>query len=122
MKPDKNVNNEGLLNYIETVSGEIQLLALNIAVAAAKLAHNQKIGEEVNQNLSNLVNQATQAVKQMNLVIDAAKTDKKPTNFFTDIKAEPVDQELIEDIEIAMGLIVKNSEKIVRLLAEVKTK
>ncbi len=122
MRADKNVNNEGLLNYIETVSSEIQLLALNIAVAAAKLAHNQKIGVEVNQNLSNLVNQATQAVKQMNLVIDAAKTDKKPTNFFADIKAEPVDQELIEDIEIAMGLIVKNSEKIVRLLAEVKTK
>ena len=120
MNANRKVNNESMLKYIESVSSDIQLLALNIAVAAAKLAHKQKIGMEVNQNLSNLVNQATQAVKQMNQVIDVAKADKKSDFALSDNKDEPVDQELIENIEAVMSDIVKDSEKIVRLLAKVK--
>ena len=76
MNTNRRTDQKGILDYLEVVSGEIQLLALNIAVAAAKLAHNNKIGMEVNQNLSDLVNQATRAVKKMNLVIDAAKSEK----------------------------------------------
>ncbi len=120
MSSDRKINNESMLKYIESVSNDIQLLALNIAVAAAKLAHNQKIGIEVNQNLSSLVNRATQAVKQMNQVIDAAKAEKKSEFASSDNKDEPVDQELIENIEAVMSDIVRDSEKIVRLLAEVK--
>ena len=105
---------------MEGVSAEIQLLALNIAVAAAKLAHNNKIGIEVNQNLSHLVNQATQAVKHMNQIIDAAKTEKNALSVSTDVGDVPVDDALIKNIESAMGDIIRDSEKIVRLLANVK--
>ncbi len=120
MNTDKKTDQKGILDYLEAVSGEIQLLALNIAVAAAKLAHNNKIGVEVNQNLSNLVNRATQAVKQMNQVIDAAKTEKSPRDAFNDAKDEPVDGGLTENIESAMSDIIRDSERIVRLLANVK--
>lgn len=120
MNADRKTDQKGILDYLEAVSGEIQLLALNIAVAAAKLAHNNKIGVEVNQNLSNLVNQATRAVKQMNQVIDAAKIEKSSRNAFNDVKDEPVDGGLTENIESAMSDIIRDSERIVRLLANVK--
>ncbi|UCE67801.1 MAG: hypothetical protein JSU85_07290 [Candidatus Zixiibacteriota bacterium] len=120
MNTDKKTDQKGILDYLEAVSGEIQLLALNIAVAAAKLTHNNKIGIEVNQNLSNLVNQATRAVKQMNQVIDAAKMEKSPRNPFNGAEDAPFDDGLTENIESAMSDIIRNSERIVRLLANVK--
>jgi len=120
LNADKKTDQKEILEYMEAISAEIQLLALNIAVAAAKLAHNNKIGIEVNQNLSNLVNQATQAVKHMNQIIDAAKIEKSPQGFSTEVKDEPVDSRLIENIESAMGDIIRDSERIVRLLANVK--
>jgi hypothetical protein len=120
LNADRKTDQKEILDYIEAISAEIQLLALNIAVAAAKLAHNNKIGIEVNQNLSNLVNQATQAVKHMNQIIDAAKTEKSTNRFSAEVRDEPVDKKLIENIESAMGDIIRNSERIVRLLANVK--
>jgi len=120
LNTDGKTDQKGILDYIEEVSAEIQLLALNIAVAAAKLAHNNKIGIEVNQNLAHLVNQATQAVKHMNRVIDAAKTDKSAQSILTDVKDEPIDNELIKNIESAMNDIIRDSERIVRLLVNVK--
>lgn len=108
------------LDYLETVSGEIQLLALNIAVAAAKLAHKNRIGVEVNQNLSNLVNQATLAVKQMNQLIDAARTEKDNRKPYNDTDDSTIDDRLTENIESTMSDIIRDSEKIVRLLADAK--
>lgn len=119
MNIDKKMTQNQILEYIETVSGEIQLLALNIAVAAAKLAHNNKIDIEINQNLANLVNQATRAVKHMNQVIDAAKAEKGDQGILTENKG-PVDQELMTNIESSMSDIIRDSEKIVRLLSGVK--
>lgn len=119
MNIDKKMTQNQVLEYIETVSGEIQLLALNIAVAAAKLAHNNKIDVEINQNLANLVNQATRAVKHMNQVIDAAKAEKGDQGILTENKG-PVDQELMTSIESSMSDIIRDSEKIVRLLSGVK--
>lgn len=119
MNKEKKITNNEILEYIETVSGEIQLLALNIAVAAAKLAHNNKIDVEINQNLANLVNQATQAVKHMNQVVDAAKTEKGDQGTLLENKV-PVDQELMTSIESAMSDIIRDSEKIVRLLSGVQ--
>jgi hypothetical protein len=116
---DRKIIQNEILKHIEAVSGEIQLLALNIAVAAAKMAHNNKIGLEVNQNLASLVNQATQAVKHMNQVIDAAKTEKGDHDI-SSVEKRPVDQDLINNIESAMSDIIRDSEKIVGLLSNVK--
>jgi len=116
---ERKMTQNEILEHIETVSGEIQLLALNIAVAAAKLAHNNKIEVEVNQNLANLVNQATRAVKHMNQVIDAAKAEKGEQGLLSENKG-PVDQELMAEIESAMSSIIRDSERIVRLLSAVK--
>lgn len=120
MNTDKRTDQKEILDYIETVSGEIQLLALNIAVAAARLAHSNKIGIEVNQNLANLVNQATRAVKQMNQLIDAAKTEKSDRKNLADINNEPSDVDFPGNIDSVMSDIIRDSEKIVRLLAGVK--
>ncbi|UCC78318.1 MAG: hypothetical protein JSW64_08500 [Candidatus Zixiibacteriota bacterium] len=120
MNTDRRADQKEILDYIETVSGEIQLLALNIAVAAARLAHSNKIGVEVNQNLANLVNQATRAVKQMNHLIDAARTEKSSRKNFTDDNGKPLNGNLPEDMDSVMSDIIRDSEKIVRLLANVK--
>jgi hypothetical protein len=119
LNEEKKITQNEILEYIETVSGEIQLLALNIAVAAAKLAHNNKIDVEINQNLANLVNQATRAVKNMNQVIDAAKAEKGDLGILSEHN-EPVDQELMTSIESSMSDIIRDSERIVRLLSGVK--
>jgi hypothetical protein len=119
LNEEKKITQNEILEYIETVSGEIQLLALNIAVAAAKLAHNNKIDVEINQNLANLVNQATRAVKNMNQVIDAAKAEKGDPGILSE-HTEPVDQELMTSIESSMSDIIRDSERIVRLLSGVK--
>jgi hypothetical protein len=120
LNKDRRTDQKEILDYIETVSGEIQLLALNIAVAAARLAHSNKIGIEVNQNLANLVNQATRAVKQMNQLIDAAKTEKSSRKNLGEINDEPSEGDFPGDIDSVMSDIIRDSEKIVRLLASVK--
>lgn len=121
MSKNPNMTHNETLKYIETVSGEIQLLALNIAVAAAKLAHNDRIDVEINQNLASLVNQATRAVKNMNQVVDAARAGGGDPKIFSESRG-PVDQELIIDIESAMSDIIRNSEKIVKLLSGVRNR
>ncbi len=120
MNKDRRTDQKEILDYIETVSGEIQLLALNIAVAAARLAHSNKIGIEVNQNLANLVNQATRAVKQMNHLIDAARTEKSSRKNIADFSDESANGNFSEDIDSVMSDIIRDSEKIVRLLSSVK--
>jgi hypothetical protein len=119
LNKDKKMTHNEILEYIETVSGEIQLLALNIAVAAAKLAHNNTIDVEINQNLANLVNQATRAVKHMNQVIDVAKAEKGDQGILSENNV-PVDQEFMTAIESSMSEIIRDSERIVRLLSGVK--
>jgi hypothetical protein len=119
LNKDKKMTHNEILEYIETVSGEIQLLALNIAVAAAKLAHNNTIDVEINQNLANLVNQATRAVKHMNQVIDVAKAEKGDQGILSENNV-PVDQEFMTAIESSMSETIRDSERIVRLLSGVK--
>jgi len=114
--------NEGpeLLDRIESVSNDIQLLALNIAVAAAKMAQKKDPGLEVHHKLSQLVNQATQTVKHMTRIINAAKTNNAPISVIADRQNTRVDQDLIENIEAAMQGIIADSEKITSLLSNLK--
>jgi hypothetical protein len=107
-----------ILTRLEGVSGEIQLLALNIAVAAAKIAHKQDLGLEVNQRLSQLVNQATQAVKQMNQILTLAGSNSSQYAGADDKKG--LDHESIEGIENSMESIISDSEKITRILSNIK--
>jgi hypothetical protein len=110
--------NDEILGHLEGVSGRIQLLALNIAVAAAKIAHRQDLGLEVNQRLSQLVNEATQAVRQMNHVLGLAGSSsahgpsKDEDNGF--------DPELIQGIETSMESIIADSERITHILSNIK--
>jgi len=120
LKIQEEKNGEGLVNRMESVSSEIQLLALNIAVAAAKIAHKQDLGVEVNQRLSELVNQATLAVRQMNQILSAAKCDSRIKRDSGDMDDSKVDGDLIESMETAMAAIISDSEKITRLLSSVK--
>lgn len=115
---DKADNND-IVNRIESVSGEIQLLALNIAVAAARIAHKQDLGVEVNQKLSQLVNHATQTVKQINQILNVAGAEKKNRDSSSENELS-LNGELVVGIENAMNSIISDSEKIARLLAGVK--
>lgn len=115
MSLTEEIDGDKLLSRIESVSGEIQLLALNIAVAAAKMAHKQELGLEVNQGLSQLVNEATQAVKQMNQVLSVAGASKA-----NDSDRKGVDLELLESIESSMRSIISDSEKITKILSGIK--
>lgn len=117
MSLTEEIDGDKLLSRIESVSGEIQLLALNIAVAAAKMAHKQELGLEVNQGLSQLVNEATQAVKQMNQVLSVAGAAKAKSN---DSDRKGVDMELLESIESSMRSIISDSEKITKILSGIK--
>lgn len=114
--------NEGpeLLDRIECVSNDIQLLALNIAVAAAKMAQKKDPGLEVHHKLSQLVNRATQTVKHMTQIISAAKTSNDTKSVIADRQNIQVDQDLIENIEAAMQGIIADSEKITSLLGNLK--
>lgn len=118
MSITEEIDGDKLLSRIESVSGEIQLLALNIAVAAAKIAHRQELGLEINQGLSQLVNEATQAVKQMNQILSAAGAKKGKG----DRESTGVNMELLEGIESSMKSIISDSEKITKILASVKKK
>ena len=116
MSLTEEIDGDKLISRIESVSGEIQLLALNIAVAAAKIAHKQELGLEVNQGLSQLVNEATQAVKQMNQILSVAGASKGKG----DREQTGVNLELLEGIESSMRSIISDSEKITKILASVK--
>ncbi len=120
MKIQKKNEGPELLDRIECVSNDIQLLALNIAVAAAKMAQKKDPGLEVHHKLSQLVNRATQTVKHMTQIINAAKTDNAPTSVIADRRNSQVDQNLIESIEAAMHGIIADSEKITSLLSNLK--
>ncbi len=122
MKIGEEKESNALLKRIESVSSEIQLLALNIAVAAAKLAHERELGFEVNQKLSQLVNQATHAVRQLNQVLKAAKTDIKVDEEADGANSIMLEDSLMENIENAMNMIIEDSERITKLLSEIKKK
>jgi hypothetical protein len=117
---DKKRSEEDILKYLEGVSGEIQLLALNIAVAAAKIAHRQDLGVELNQRLSQLVSQATQTVKQMNQILSAAGSDKRGKAGNGENDERLVGTEILYDIESAMKSIINDSEKITGILSKIK--
>lgn len=120
MKVQKKNEGSELLNRIECVSNDIQLLALNIAVAAAKMAQKKDPGLEVHHKLSQLINRATQTVKHMTQIINAAKTNNEPISIVADRRNVHVDQDLIENIEAAMQGIIADSEKITSLLSNIK--
>ncbi len=120
MKVQKKNEGPDLLDRIESVSNDIQLLALNIAVAAAKMAQKKDPGLEVHHKLSQLVNQATQTVKHMTQIINAAKTDDAPGSVIADRRDTRVDQDLIENIEAATQGIIADSEKITSLLSNLR--
>ena len=120
MKVQKKNEGSELLNRIECVSNDIQLLALNIAVAAAKMAQKKDPGLEVHHKLSQLINRATQTVKHMTQIINAAKTNNESISIVADRRNVHVDQDLIENIEAAMQAIIADSEKITSLLSNIK--
>ncbi len=120
MKVQKKNEGSELLNRIEGVSNDIQLLALNIAVAAAKMAQKKDPGLEVHHKLSQLINRATQTVKHMTQIINAAKTNNGPISIVADRRNINVDQDLIDNIEAAMQGIIADSEKITSLLSNIK--
>jgi len=109
-----------LLNLVEKVSEDIQLLALNIAVAAAKMAQKKDPGLEVHHKLSNLVNQATQAVKQMNRIVRAAKTEDAQRTDIIDQQEIDIDLQFVDDIESSLNGIIADSERITKLLYDLK--
>ena len=109
-----------LLNKVEVVSEEIQLLALNIAVAAAKMAQKRDPGLEVHHKLSSLVNQTTQAVRQMNKIVKAARTENLNGSNVDDKLETEIDYGFIEDVESSLNGIIADSERITRLLKDLK--
>jgi len=121
VKQQDEKTDDSVLKRIEGISSEIQLLALNIAVAAAKIAQKQDLGYEVNQRLSQLVNQATQAVRQMNQVLSVAgsRDEKRGAEEGDGIS---VDSDLIHGIEDSMQSIIADSERITKILSGLKKK
>ena len=117
-----NVETEGsrLLKHIESLSSEVQLLSLNIAVAAAKVTQNKNLGIEVNDQLSKLVNQATNMIKRMNQLLDAAKSDQSSNNSSVSESSENIRLQVVDELESSISSIIQNSEKVVRLLHNAK--
>jgi len=111
---------ENLLDHMEKVSGQIQLLALNIAVSAAKVAQRRSLGLEVNDRLSQLVNQATNTVKKMNVLLDAAKTEQKSNNLNTDDPDELANKGNFSELEKSVSAIIRDSQKVVDLLNNIE--
>lgn len=111
-----------LVTIIESVSEQIQVLALNIAVAAAKMSFKQKISPDVNSKLSQLVNQTTLAVKNMGQVVRAASTEKPKGDILKDNPGSGMDSALISEIEKSLTTILDDSQKIMEMLEEVKQK
>ncbi len=113
---------KNLIGNIESISEQIQILALNIAVAAAKMSYSKKISLDVNSSLSQLVNQATIAVKNMGHILRAARSDKPKDDVFTEGYDIRVDSEMVRNIESSLKAILNDSQKIVDMLNEVKQK
>jgi methyl-accepting chemotaxis protein len=109
-----------LVDLIESISEQIQVLALNIAVAAAKMSFNKEITLEVNSKLSQLVNQATMAVKNMGHVLRAAKADKPKGDLFAANEQSRIDSEIVQNIENSLQMILDDSQKILSMLNQVK--
>ncbi len=116
-----NGDQEQLIKTVEAVSEKIQILALNIAVAAAKMSYRQQLTGEVNSKLSRLVHQATLAVKNMNQVIDAARMNMTSGKFREATAEEAkIGEDHARNIEIALKSIIDDSQKIMEMLAKVK--
>lgn len=120
MNPLKKKRDNALVNRVENVSEEIQLLALNIAVAAAKMAQKKDPGLEVHHKLSSLVNQTTQAVREMNKIVKAAKTEGVVDHGSVDNGDASYDYGFVENIEPSLNGIIADSERITRLLQALK--
>ncbi len=120
MKPSRKKRSNALVSRVENVSEEIQLLALNIAVAAAKMAQKKDPGLEVHHKLSSLVNQTTQAVREMNKIVKAAKTERVVDHGSTDKADASCDHGFIENIEPSLNGIIADSERITTLLHALK--
>jgi len=110
-----------IVEHIESISEQIQILALNIAVAAAKMSSGQRLTPDVNSKLSQLVNQATLAVKNMDMVIRAAKSEKPKQNLIS-ANIGSIDAEVVDGIETSLKAILDDSQKIMEMLNEVKPK
>lgn len=113
-------NRENLIKTIESVSEQIQILALNIAVAAAKMSFRKELSVDVNSRLSQLVNQATQAVKKMGYVLRAARSDKPKQDILTKDYEINIDSKIVSDIEYSLETILNDSQKIMEMLIKVK--
>lgn len=111
---------DNLVKVIESVSEQIQILALNIAVAAAKMAHQKEITHDVNNKVSQLVNQATLAVKNMGYILRAASSDKPKQDVFADGLDIKVDSEMVSSIESSLQKILDDSQKILKMLDKIK--
>lgn len=111
---------ENLIKTIESVSEQIQVLALNIAVAAAKMSYRKEIALDVNNKLSQLVNQATLAVKNMGYILQAAKSDRQKKNIMTEDLDIKNDSEVVSNIESSLNAILDDSQKILEMLKKVK--
>jgi len=120
LNPIRKKRENALLSRVEDVSEEIQLLALNIAVAAAKMAQKKDPGIEVHHKLSSLVNQTTQAVKEMNKIVRAAKIEGVIDHDSSDNGDTGYDQGFAENIEPSLNGIIADSERITRLLHALK--
>jgi len=121
-KSKEDIQYQNLLEHIENVSGQIQLLALNIAVSAAKVAQRRSLGLEVNDRLSQLVNQATNTVKKMNELLDVAKSEAKTDNLNSGKEGKSVNRDHFQELEKSVSAIIKDSEKVVNLLNDFNRK
>ena len=94
---------------------------MNIAVAAAKMSFSKKLEPDVNNKLSQLVNEATMAVKNMTMVTKAAKSEKPKYDILHENQGK-LDPETVEGIETSLRTILNDSQKIMSMLNEVKQK
>ena len=113
---------ENLIKFVESISEQIQVLALNIAVAAARMSARKELNIEINSKLSKLVSQATLAVKNMNHVLQAAGAEKTGKNIAENIYSLKNDSEVISHIESSLTAILNDSQKILDMLREEKQK
>jgi ABC-type phosphate/phosphonate transport system substrate-binding protein len=113
-------NKTNLVGSIESVAEQIQVLALNIAVAAAKLSYRKQLDPDVNDKVSKLVNQATLAVKGMNNMLRAVKHDKPKKNILDRVDNADFDAAKIREMENTLAAILDDSQKIVAMLQKVK--
>ena len=113
-------NSENIIKVIESISEQIQVLALNIAVAAAKMSYRNELTLDVNNKLSQLVNQATLTVKNMRYVLKVAGSDKSKQDIFADEFNVKIDSEMVSNIENSLQAILEDSQKIIGILNKVK--